>query len=78
METLKKKLFKTKYSLEGEIVGESRVTLVGLLAYCQLLKCSTTTLSLLLIFYTGSFSKDFFSQGAVKQVFLGLFHKFFY
>ena len=28
--------------------------------------------------YTGSFSKDFFSQGAVNQVFLGLFHQFLY
>ena len=27
---------------------------------------------------TGTFSKDFFSQGAVYWVFLGLFHYFFY
>ena len=28
--------------------------------------------------HTGSFSKDFFSQGAVNEGFLGLFHKFLY
>ena len=33
---------------------------------------------LIIIYNTGTFSKDFFSQGAVNKVFLGLFHLFLY